>query len=116
MAGDPELEDLRRRGRQLLASISEQLVTLSGREFPTDSPRRFVSYLEAIVEGLKTVLDGTDNPSTAKYVLRFAKDFGSHMRYLDAASYPRVPWALIGPMEKTILEIVPGSDLVLRAQ
>lgn len=118
MAGPPDddLQEIRRRGQLLLESVNEQLLALSAREYPTDSPRQFISYLQRLVEGLTKLLGETDNLDWAKLVCHFSKGVASHIRFLESASYPRVPWALIKPMEDLITALVPNSRIILRSQ
>jgi hypothetical protein len=113
---DDDLQEIRRRGQLLLDSINEQLRALSAREYPTDSPRQFITYLQRLVVGLSALLVETDNADWGKLVCQFSKDVASHIRFLESASYPRIPWALIKPMEELITAIVPGSRIVLRSQ
>jgi len=113
-AGD--LDEVRRRGTFLLRSVEDQLLALSALEYPTSSPLRFIGYLKRLVEGLRKLLEADTNPETAKLVCRFVTDLGSHVRFLESASYPRVPWAVISPMEKLIRAIVPTAEIVLRSQ
>ena len=113
---DDDLQEIRRRGQLLLDSINEQLRALSAREYPTDSPRQFITYLQRLVVGLSALFVETDNADWGKLVCQFSKDVASHIRFLESASYPRIPWALIKPMEELITAIVPGSRIVLRSQ
>ncbi|HEX9431074.1 MAG TPA: hypothetical protein VF944_11925 [Candidatus Bathyarchaeia archaeon] len=111
-----EADEVRRRSIYLLTSISEQLLSLSARDYPTESPKRFIAYLERLVSGLHRLLLADDNTDTIKLICRFVKDLGSHVRFLETASYPRIPWAVIAPMENLMTSIVPEAEIVLRAQ
>jgi len=111
-----DLKEIRRRGKFLLRSVGEQLLALSAREYPTTSPTRFIEYLKRLVAGLTKILESDDNPETGKLICRFVTDLGSHVRFLDSASHPRIPWAVIAPMEKLIRAIVPNAEIVLRSQ
>jgi len=62
------------------------------------------------------IVGDNDNKDTIKLICRFTKDLGSHIRFLESASHPRIPWAVIAPMEKLITSIVPGAKIVLRSQ
>jgi hypothetical protein len=111
-----DLGEIRRRGQLLLRSVQDQLLALSAREYPTSSPTRFIDYLRRLVHGLGRLLEANDNPETGKLICRFTTDLGSHVRFLESASYPRIPWAVIAPMEKLIRAIVPTAEIVLRSQ
>lgn len=110
------LEQLRRRAGHLLRSIDNQLAELSSHDYPTQSPLKFIQFLQSVSLGLQKAAAEINTPPTLQYICQFAKDFCQDIRILTSASYPQIPWAMIRPMEQLISTIAPGTQVVLRSQ
>ncbi len=112
---DAELDELRRRAHTLVSSLRKQLEVLEAREFPTESPKEFISYLRRILGGIDRLLAATDVSAVVRSVCAALLDLGDHAKYLSTASYPSIPWTLISHVENLIKAIVVDAKVVLCA-
>lgn len=112
---DAETDALGRRAEELIFSIRNELQSLSSREYPTSLPIEFVEYLKSILSGCERLAASNPGASTIRSLCGFFLYFAEHIEFIDSAGYPKIPWALISPMEKLILTVVPNSKVILRA-
>ena len=110
-----DVEGLRRKASHLVRSLLDQLDSLAAHEYPTSSPRGFIDFLRSILKGFQRRLADDLDEATGKWLCEVLIGFGHHVKFLETASYPRIPWALISPVEKVIARLVPGSRVILRS-
>lgn len=110
-----DVEDLRRKADHLVRSLSTHLDALASNEYPTGSPKGFIDFLRSILRGFDRRLRDDLDQATAQSLCEFLVQLGHHVKFLETASYPRIPWALISPIEKVIARLVPGARVILRS-
>lgn len=111
-----ELKELKTRVYRTIEAVRNQLSVALSKEYPTDSPRGFLSYLDRTITGLERFVQRTTNQDTIQLICSFILDVSAQLRFVESATYPKIPWALIETMEKLLAELSPGAKVVLRAK
>jgi hypothetical protein len=110
-----DVEALRRKAGHLVRSLSDHLDSLASQEYPTSSPPAFIDFFRKILAGFRSRLAADLDEANGKWLCELLVGFGHHVKFLETASYPHIPWALISPIEKLIRQLVPGARVILRS-
>ncbi len=109
-------DELRKIGLSLARSIQTRLQEILANEFPTDAPERLGQIMLGIVQALISTIKSNDDERMLKFACGCLQEIGSHLRYIEGASSPRVPVSIVIPIEMLIRQMEPQARVMVRVQ
>lgn len=109
-------DELRKIGLSLSRSIQTRLQEILANEFPTDAPQRLGQIIIGIVQALISTIKSNDDERMLKFACGCLQEIGSHLRYIEGASSPRVPVSIVIPIEMLIRQMEPQARVMVRVQ
>ena len=106
-------DELRKIGLSLSRSIQTRLQEILANEFPTDAPQRLGQIIIGIVQALISTIKSNDDERILKFACGCLQEIGSHLRYIEGASSPRVPVSIVIPIEMLIRQMEPQARVMV---
>lgn len=109
-------DELRKSGLSLARGIQTRLSEILASEFPTDAPQRLGEIMLGLVQALGSTISSNDDERVLKFACGCLQEIGSHLRYIEGASSPRISASIVTPIEMLIRQMEPHARVMVRVQ
>ena len=109
-------DELRKSGLSLARNIHTRLSEILANEFPTEAPQRLGEIILGIVKALTVTINLNEDERVLKFACGCLQELGSHLRYIEGASSPRIPASIVAPIELLIKQMEPQARVMVRVQ